>query len=197
MYVVCFNGPPGAGKDLAAEMLVQHLDDKTNIPVRQESLSFPLRTIAYAMTEYSGMRSGFDYDTFKQTLFPQFGGRTGRELMIDVSESFLKPRYSRQIMVEMLIERNRFIENNGLLLIRDSGFQHEASALFAEYGTRNVYVVRMNREGCDFSNDSREWVNHHDSGCSTDIHNNGTLDDLRTEVVRVYGRLVNQMGWVL
>lgn len=193
MFVVCFNGPPGSGKDTAAEMLAQILDSKTDLPVRQESLSLPLRKIAYAMVDAPYQAE--TYDRFKRTKFPQFGHRTGRQLMIDVSESFLKPLYSRQVMVEMLTERNR--EITGILLIRDSGFQHEVSRLMLEYGHANVYVVRMLRAGCDFTNDSREWVKHRDIGCAMDLDNNGSLDDLRTEVTRIYGRLVNQMGWKL
>lgn len=195
MFVVCFNGPPGSGKDTAAEMLAQHLDSRTDLSVRQASLSFPLRTIAYAMAGFGGMQHGNAYEQFKRTTYPQFGGRTGRQLMIDVSESFLKPLYSRQIMVEMLIERNREID--GILLIRDSGFQHEVNCLMRAYGHSNVYVVRVRREGCDFSNDSREWVKHRDIGSAMNLQNHGSLEDLRTEVARIYERLVNQMGWKL
>lgn len=195
MFAVCFNGPPGSGKDTAAEMLAEHLDSRTDLSVRQESLSFPLRSIAYAMIEFNGPRTSEAYELFKATSFAAFGGRTGRQLMIDVSESFLKPLYSQQIMSEMLIERNREID--GILLIRDSGFQHEVNLLMRAYGHSNVYVVRVSREGCDFSNDSREWVKHRDIGSAMDLANNGSFDDLRTEVVRIYGRLVNQMGWKL
>src|SRR5690349_22105779 len=42
--------------------------------------------------------------TFKKTPFEQFGGATGRQLMIDVSEKFLKPVYGKEIMARLLLD---------------------------------------------------------------------------------------------
>lgn len=193
MYCVVFNGPPRSGKDTLAQMLVEHMDSRITAPVKQESLSLPLRHIAYSMVGRTYEDS--TYEDFKRELFGEFNFTDGRHLMIDVSESFLKPVYGQSIMANMLITRNS--DFDGLLLIRDGGFQIEVNPLLTAYGTRNVYIVRVERDGCDFSNDSREWVNHHDHGCSMTVENNGTLDDLRTEAGRIYGRLVNKMGWKL
>lgn len=195
MYVVVFNGPPRSGKDTVAQMLVEHMDSRIVKPVRQSSLSWPLRVLAYAMTSFKGEYDGPDYERFKLTRFPQFGDRLGRELMIDVSERFLKQCYGQTIMAHMFLARNA--EFPGLNLIRDGGFQVEISTLIRAYGPRNVYVVQVVREDCDFNNDSREWVFHPNSSCHMQLYNNGTLDDLRTEAGRIYGRLINQMGWVL
>src|SRR3546814_13830006 len=51
------------------------------------------------------------------------------------------------------------------------------------------------REGCDFTNDSREYV--HTNGKMHQVYNDSTLDHLQTEDGRIYGRLVNQCGWKL
>lgn len=194
MYLVVFNGPPFSGKDTVAEMLAKYMDSRITAPVRQSSLSWPLRVLAYAMTSFKGEYDGPDYAQFKETYFEQFG-RNGRELMIDVSERFLKQCYGQPIMAQMFLARNANFP--GVNLIRDGGFQVEVSTMIAALGPKNVYVVRMHREGCDFSNDSREYINHPNSSCQTDLWNNGSLADLRTEAGRIYGRLVNQMGWKL
>lgn len=191
MYIVGFNGPPRSGKDTMARMLAEHLDSKTNLPVREVSLSMPLRRIAYAMVNFIGETDGPDYERFKVTHFPQFD-RAGRHLMIDVSESFLKPTYGQQVMADLLIED--LVGFDGIVLIRDMGFQVELDTLAKLIGFHQVYAVRVSREGCDFGNDSRFWVQH---PFSANVRNNGTLDDLRTEAVRIYGRMVNQMGWKL
>lgn len=195
MFFVGFNGPPQSGKDTMARMLADKMDSAgVTLPVREVSLSTPLRRIAYQMVGWtyseSEERDG-GYEAFKTKWFAQFD-RTGRELMIDVSERFLKPVYGQQVMADLLLcELSGF---TGVALIRDCGFQVEAAHLSRLLGFRKLYVARVKRDGCDFSNDSREWVEH---PFSADYPNNGSLDDLRTEAGRLYGRLVNQMGWKL
>lgn len=194
MHIVVFNGPPQSGKDTMAELLAAHMDQQGVVTmVVPESLSLPLRWIAYAMTGYEGRRvDGPDYEEFKTTHFPAFNA-TGRQIMIDICERFLKPTYGIEIMANLLRARN---ENIGpaVLLIRDGGFQTEIESLVRWVGEDNLYVVNVLRNGTSFENDSREWIHHkHSFGCD----NNGTLDDLATEAGRVYGRLVNQLGWNL
>jgi hypothetical protein len=178
-----------------ARMLADKMDaEGVTLPVREVSLSTPLRKIAYQMVgwQYSDSEeTDGGYERFKEKWFSEFD-RTGRELMIDVSERFLKPVYGEQVMADLLIgELSGF---HGVALIRDCGFQIEANHLSKLLGFRKLYVARVRRDGCDFSNDSREWVEH---PFSADYPNNGSLDDLRTEAGRLYGRLVNQQGWVL
>lgn len=194
MYIVGFNGPPRSGKDTLAEMLADKMDKSgVTLPVRMESLSLPLREIAYAMTGWAGSLDGENYEQFKTTHFKAFG-KSGRHIMIDVSEQFLKPVYGIEIMAQLLIQRN--IEfGPAVLLIRDCGFQIEVNPLESWVGRENLYMANVFREGCDFSNDSREYV--HTSGRMHQVINDGTLDDLRVEAGRIYGRLVNQCGWVL
>lgn len=198
MYIVAFNGPPESGKDTFADALVKRVEAIHNIPVKLESLSFPLRSIAYAMVGWSSPElDGDNYELFKRVTFPQFGGITGRQLMIDVSEKFLKPTYGTEIMARMLIARVEASRFNGLLLIRDCGFQLEVSPLTEWVGAQNLYVARCHREGKNFSNDSRELVYHQNwSAMQSDFYNDSTLDNwITTEAGRLYGRLVNQAGW--
>lgn len=194
MYIVGFNGPPNSGKDTAAEMLANHLDSKSDLPVRLVSLSQPLRELAYTMVGFVGSYEDEDYAKFKNTYFPSFG-KTGRGLMIDISESFLKTTYGETVMVKLLIERNKIF--HGVLLIRDCGFQLEVNPLIEWAGRENFYMVRVHRPDTSFDNDSREWTKHPQSSRNFDMPNAGTFDDLNTEVVRAYGRMVNQLGWKL
>lgn len=195
MYIVGFNGPPRSGKDTLARMLAEHMDFRVTLPVREVSLSMPLRRIAYAMVGFTGALDGPDYEAFKVLKYPQFGYATGRQLMIDVSESFLKQKYGKEIMAEMLLVDNADMEN-GILLIRDSGFQCEVDPLIRAVGADNLTIVRVFRSGTSFADDSREWVEQ-PLGRTWEIHNSYSLDDLRIEAGRLYGRLVNQMGWKL
>lgn len=201
MYIVAFNGPPESGKDTMADMLADHMDKQgVSLPVRMESLSLPLRKIAYSTVGYptfpESMLAGEWYASFKRAHF-RLLGVTGRQLMIDVSEKFLKPTYGIEVMAKLLLERNEGF--HGILLIRDSGFQIEVDPLIQAVGHTNLYVANVERKGKTFANDSREWVHHpmFRQGYQGAYRNNGSLDDLRTEAGRLYGRLVNNLGWKL
>jgi len=193
MYILGFNGPPQCGKDSLAAMVVEHMEIQgCDIPIKVDYLSLPLRQIAYQMVGYTGDLFGDDYESFKVMQFGQFEARTGRELMIDVSERFLKPTYGIDVMAKMLLQRNHNFD--GLLLVPDSGFMCEVQPLIDAVGQNHLYIVRVHRGDLNFNNDSREWVHcFHD----TDINNDGSLDDLRVEAGRIYGRLVNKMNWKL
>jgi len=197
MYVVGFNGPPFSGKDTLAQMLVDKCEaEGVTIAIKQDSLSLPLREIAYKMVSLNYQPNEYNYSKFKETEF-NLGGKpvTGRQLMIDVSEKFLKPVYSQRIMADLLIERNKNFD--GLLLIRDCGFQIEVDPLIEAYGHRNLRIVQVHRKGTSFLGDSREWVFPDLGREFTHVCNDGSLDDLRAEAVRIYEQLANFLGWKL
>ena len=193
MYIVGFNGPPFSGKDTMARMLAEHMDSQgVTIPVVEASLSTPLREIAYAMVgwEYDP-RDHDEYTRFKEHSFPQFGN-TGRRLMIDVSECFLKKQYGISVMARLLLAAHK--DFHGVLLVRDSGFQCEINPLVDAVGVDNLMVVRVERPGYDFSNDSREWVTHKHI---YQADNSGSLTDLRSQAETLYTCLKEFMGWKL
>lgn len=196
MYIVAFNGPPRSGKDTLAEMLAEKLDaEGVTLPVKFESLSLPLRDIAYAMVGLNYAAAPETYEDFKQARFEQFGGVTGRQLMIDVSEKFIKPTYGIDSFPKMLLERNWGFP--GILLVRDSGFQLEVETMTQAVGLQNIRIVQVHRPGTTFEGDSREWVFPELGREFHRVNNNGTLEDLRVEAGRVYSRLVNNLGWKL
>src|SRR3546814_20307822 len=83
----------------------------------------------------------------------------------------------------------------GILLIRDFGFQIGVDPLEEWVGVENLYMVNLFREGCDFTNDSLEYV--HTNGKMHQVYNDSTLDHLQTEAGRISGSLVNHSGWRL
>ena len=193
-FIVGFNGPPQCGKDTMAKLFLQHMDAQgVMIPVMTKPLSWPLRLMAHVMIGRTYQT--VDYERFKEEYFESFKC-TGRQLMINCSECFLKPTYGLGALSKMFIES---IEESFpmLVVIPDSGFQCEIEPLCEHYGAENVYMVRIHREGCTFENDSREYVTHPLPTHNMDVTNDGTIKDLATEAGRLYGRLVNQRGWQL
>lgn len=174
MHIIGFNGPPGSGKDELALAVMQIIEARSDVPVKLESLSMPLRRVSYAVVDDKGELDGDDYAQFKTQEFDELGVN-GRQLMIDVSEKFLKPIYGIDVMARLLIERNaRF---NGILLVRDSGFQIEVDPLAAWVGAANLFIARCHRPGKTFEGDSREWVTHPDGLMELDLQNDSHLFD--------------------
>ena len=219
MYVIGFNGPPQCGKDTLSGFFREYVEERHPIlPIMEVSLSTPLRVIAYAMAGRHYPDPSLPYEEFKNTAYPQFGWSKfksqqhaiGRELMIDVSERFLKPCYGQDIMAKLL-RASVPLSFDGLILIRDSGFQCEVDPIIEWVGAENFLVCQVFRDGFDsFENDSREWVwNNYtverfrrvggEAGSmvpmTTMITNAGTLDQLKVEAGRLYGRCVNSRGW--
>lgn len=204
MYIVGFNGPPESGKDSLAEGLMAKIEDLHNIPTRVESLSFPLRSIAYAMVGWQGELDGPDYARFKRTVFPAFGVN-GRQLMIDVSEDFLKTKYGTTIMARLLLDRLAGFQ--GLVLLRDSGFQIEVNPLVDAIGSANFYIARCHRPGKTFEGDSRESVFHpyrlqkpngSDVSLDGDYYNDESEFIWKTDAAaELYGVLTHNLGWKL
>jgi hypothetical protein len=193
MYVVGFNGPPQCGKDTLAALLADYMDTEGRVtkPVKQESLSLPLRHIAYAMVGES--YSPATYEVFKVTPFAEFGC-TGRQLMIDVSERFLKPIYAPTVMADLLLRRNA--DFPGVLLVRDMGFQIEADTIALHPSCEGFCLVQIHREDCGFQNDSRSYI-HTPGDISLGVHNNSTLEVLAEEAAQIFQFLVDELGWKL
>ena len=195
MHIVCFNGPPRSGKDTLANLLAEVIESESASPppIFPVSLSTPLRHIAYSMV---GRRyDDSTYEAFKNEYFERLD-RTGRQLMIDASESFLKPTYGQAVMADLLIQQLRAFPSNALVLVRDSGFQVEVDPLIAEVGVSNLMVVQVHRTGCNFDNDSREFVFHPDHRQGA-VWNNGGIPELRQEAQRLYLRLMSQYRWAV
>lgn len=189
MYIVGFNGPPYSGKDTLARFVADVIDERGfKIPVRLVSHSMPLRKIAYQMVGET--YSPASYSAFKEAPFAQFGV-TGRQLMIDVSEKFLKPTYGQEIMARMLLDELEGF--HGLALVMDSGFQCEIDPLKEAVGPDNLYIVRVLRPDKTFEGDSREWVQHL---FSAEVHNDQGLDHLKNLASQVVDDLINRMDWV-
>lgn len=195
MYIVAFNGPPQCGKDTAARMLQKRINAASGCAIIQH-LSTPLRHIAANMVNWT--LTDYNYESFKTTHFPGFN-MTGRQLMISVSEDFLKPKFGKRIMADMLMASLSpdFDYNRNVIILADSGFQEETNAVCEHVGSANLYVINVHRDGCSFAGDAREWVSHPSGKRTMPLMNDGTLMDLRTEVGRIYSRMVNQLGWKL
>lgn len=155
--IIFFNGPPRSGKDTIVTRLLSRFPTAQDI-----KFSTPLKT---SLPVFFGLSSSqiklLEQD--KEVPKDYFLGKSWREVQISLSEEWAKPVFGGRVFGN--ITRN-IIDNNedaNIFLISDSGFQEEASALIEHFGKANCLLIRLKREGTDFSKDSRSyWDNVHD-----------------------------------
>lgn len=203
--IVIFNGPPGSGKDAACEFLTKtygytHLSFKTQL--FKETFKF------FGVSKGWFMK-GYDDRSIKENPVPQLkihGKKLSRrEAMIYVSENYLKPKYGKSYFGDILVGQIK--DPNDLYCISDGGFIEEFQPIINNFGTENITIVQLSRNGCSFSNDSRKYLNgdliqSFILGNKTDIdksycidlgynvktyriHNNGSLEMFNQAITKV------------
>jgi hypothetical protein len=118
----------------------------------------------------------------------ELGGSSIRQLLISMSEDWMKVRYGEDIFGRMLYYRslrtgNGATANPDFIVVDDNGFHPEFDALGEP---DNRILVRVTRPGKDFSGDSRGYLdkpNFH-------IPNDSNLEALRGNVYALSNTLV-------
>jgi hypothetical protein len=193
--IILFNGPPRSGKDTAAKLMIDRtlkLKGGGNYGYAMDRFSMPLKTSLFSLFgTYIGGDLGKEIEATKEKPMALLGGLSFREAQIDLSEKYLKPLYGKDCFGEWLAFRlhkqielsEKYNKVSICFLIPDSGFSYEAVPVVEYMGSDNVLLVRMHRDGTDFSNDSRSYIELPDV-TTVDILNNGSLDDLAHNLYR-------------
>ena len=184
--VVLLNGPPRCGKDEAAK----HIDGVTMKFAR------PVKRGAHAAFGFIDRGMSY-YEDSKDKPSIDFYGATPREVYISFSEDFMKKISGEDIFGHILRKDivNHYERNfdPGVAakpyIISDSGFKPEAEALVSAFGKESILLIRIHRDGCDYSNDSRTYISLSEYGVKTiDIENkelDNYINDVK-EAVRVF-----------
>lgn len=153
--LIFLNGPPNSGKDTLGKAL----------PYPEYSLATPLREASFAL--FGGDPDSYDEDKEKP-LAPT--GMSRRDVMIWLSEECMKPQFGDHIFGQLMAEKLRRAEqykrnvlslgpsHDGLAVLMDCGFVEETEYLVNEFGVKNCMIIHIHREGCNFDNDSRNYV---------------------------------------
>lgn len=153
--IIILNAPPRAGKDTISNII----NEQYGLPV--VSFKTPMFNIARAILGGADFENPFmmvyntdEKDTRKLDCL---GGMTCREFMIWISETIVKPKFGKKhfgwLMADLLTEMEA---DQDLTICSDGGFPDEVEALI-DCGHK-VKLVRMHREGFDFSKDSRDYI---------------------------------------
>lgn len=157
--IFVLNAPAQTGKDTIANHFV---DDSS---ILKAAFKDPMYEIFMATTGLNRKEFHDLYETpgWKDTPQEITNGKTPRELMIHISENFIKPFYGKDYFGKWVGEYIQRVERDAIgeevvWVIPDSGFQHEYDALKAIHGDRLI-LISLEREGRrDFGGDSRNWV---------------------------------------
>lgn len=147
--IILFNGPPGSGKDHAADYFKQH-------GFKHLSFKYQLytETIRYFDVDTEWFMNGYNDRSQKEVKSAQLDNMSRREAMIHVSEQIVKPKngldyFGRLVAGEIDIRKN--------YCISDGGFIDELIPVVEKVGNDNFILVQLTRDGHDFSSDSRRY----------------------------------------
>lgn len=200
--IVIFNGPPGSGKDEAANYFVENCGC--------EHLSFKDVLFEETFKYFDVDREWFMNDYYTNRALKEqpsvfLGGYSRREALIYVSEKYIKPKYGADFFG---VQVANSIKKGMDYAISDGGFVEELIPLINKVGTNGIRLVQLVRKGCTYSSDSRRYFNgnlHKEIalGEKTQIdeqyvlprrfdiktyrvHNNGTLDNFHSALKSIY-----------
>lgn len=189
MKIVLFNGPPRSGKDTAAS-IAQGLFYNSQIM----KFAMPLKRAVAALYFGGHMEDFKEYDEELKSI-PQevFYGKSAREVQIAISEVLMKPLHNQYIFGNILVrDIMRLPTETEVIFIPDSGFVSEAEVLIDTFGPDNVLLINLYREGTDFNNDSRNYIDLKHLGVQNiHLYNNGNLEGLKTTLETILKGFIN------
>lgn len=156
--IFILNAPPRTGKDTIANRVIEECG------IRTASFKYPMYDIFIRTTGMPAEEFFTLYETsgWKDTPAAFLNGKTPRELMIHISENYIKPFFGKDYYGKWVADYIKHFEQDAssemVWIIPDGGFQSEFDAMKEVFGDRLV-IISLEREGhTDFSGDSRGWV---------------------------------------
>ena len=161
--IFILNAPPRCGKDTIARQFILDNDNPKG-EIQQICFKDPMYCIFAATTGLAGEDFMKLYETEGWKDSPQeiTGGKTPRELMIHLSENYVKPFFSEAYFGEWVARQISAYEEEReeeyTWVIPDGGFQEELDAMIKVHGDR-IVLIHLEREGHrSFTGDSRDWI---------------------------------------
>lgn len=200
---VVLNGPPGCGKDTIANRIVA---EDHFLPIN--ITPFVKHQFKDALYEHTAKHFEIGLDEFihfasdrslkDSTSLAGLGGRTPRQALIHVSEDIYKPRYGNDYFGE--VEASRVREHKRRLggiinvIYPDGGFESEVPPIESEFD--HVLIIRLHRDGFDFSGDSRNYLELPNTETRTTVDEyliDGQIEDAVFKVRNWIERIIYQL----
>lgn len=181
--VILFNAPAGVGKDMICDFLTSQFKDS-------EKLEFKAPVIAIAKVLYSITDKEWEANYTRENKEKPFRGleQSLRDILITVSEEFVKPFYGRDVFGRVTAEKIiRSPKTN--FFLSDCGFDEEVECVGRLSLKQKPLLFRIYRNGFGFDGDSRDYIK--DEKVSSlfkvvDIDNEeGKIEEFKAEVLKI------------
>mgnify|MGYP003149221246 CR=1 FL=1 len=151
--IILINGPPSSGKDTAARFIRKYLG------AREYKMSMTLKS---GLRELLGIEHP-DWDRMlaygaKDTEWNSLNDMTPRRALIELSEMFMKPMFGGDIFGHVAVRRMKRMVSADHIVVSDVGFTYEVPPILEEWGHKKVRILKLERPGCDFTDDSRGYI---------------------------------------
>lgn len=154
--IIILNAPPRVGKDTIARELVENHAFST-VSLKHPIYEIAAATLGMNLEDFMQM---YEYPGWKDDK-GLFDGRSIRDLMIHLSEKYVKPFFGKEYFGQRLattIHNCELLTGEQCWVIPDGGFTEELRAIEDKFGDR-VFVFQLQREGFrKFDGDSRSWI---------------------------------------
>lgn len=174
--VVLFNGPPRSGKDTYAKELSKKIPNSTHVhfaEILKDSThrAFGLLDIPY---DYFEERKDIPCEELYKA--------KPRDCYIHLSEHVFKPLCGNDYFVKRMYNDIIKTTDCEFILISDCGFNIEAKFLSNCDDIRCFYCI-LEREGHDFNNDSREYIDLDSIKSNRDVYKKYTNHENQIEEI--------------
>lgn len=180
--VLICNCPPQTGKDEFVKYLsykygIAHLEFKDKL-IKLTKMIYDVSDESWNSIYVSGEK-----DKPRQ----EFDGRSARQALIYVSEDVIKPKFGESYFGKCAVNNLR-IGVNGF---SDGGFYEEMIEVVNHVGKENALIIRIDKEGRCFKDDSRGYVDI--EGVEViKVDNNGSLGQLHKQADNIYNYLLHK-----
>ena len=175
--IFLLNGPPRSGKDTAGRFIMSMLQD-----AYYYKMSRPLKRAVQAIYGFNDQVFRLLEDN-KDEKTDFLYGITYRQAQIAVFAG-LELKHNSQILSHIAIDNITHGVVHNHTVITDCGMTPEAQHLVDYFGKKKVCLIKLERPGCDFEHDIREYVDI-DCTLQTTINNEHTLDIFEAQVRKV------------
>lgn len=150
--VLLMNGPPRSGKDTICNYVMAKRPNATHLKFAKH--------LKGETHKYFGVDRPWDFyeGDIKDQPLSEFNGMTPRQAYIHYSEDIIKPKYGKDYWAKLLVDEIEESQSE-FFVVSDLGFPEEWEILVSRFEEMKIGIVRVFRGTCDYSADSRGYVN--------------------------------------
>ncbi len=173
--LILINGAPQVGKDTMGDYIINNVVT----PIVKYKMTTPLDKIFREIFPQLSDEEFYMYRETKKDI-PQdiFGGKSLRQIYIELSENVIKPLFGKDYFGKYA---GHILNKNHIdTVITDCGFNYEIEALLSsiDKDAWDIHTFTILRPGYDYSGDSREPINFKKLNVHShnNVYNTSTLE---------------------